>query len=299
MEQTQMQINDSSSPADALIGNYRKLEDLGIGGYSRVLLAAHKETGDLVAIKILLSEPIEEKNSAGQVTNVKWTISKSKYRQCKREMEIMKRVEHENVVKLIDFMEDATFPQQKDNQTVETPCLCVVLEHCSKGELFDYLMFVGGLGSRVTRTYFHQLLNGLQAMHKAGYVHRDLKPENLLLDDNYNLKIADFGYATLFKENKQKILLSSICGTRGYLAPELIKGERYTHMVDLFAVGIIMFTSFAGCMLTMCCFNFFFFFNFNFVFFSSNLNFVFQLQLILVYCSSPVSTCWSRRLVVG
>ena len=243
-------LSDSSSTADGLVGNkYRKLEDLGVGGYSRVLLAADKDNGQLVAVKILLSEPTEEKNAQGQVTNIKWEISKSKYRQCKREMELMRKIEHNNVVKLINFMDNATFPQKtKDNkQTIDTPCLCVVLEYCSKGELFDYLMYAGGLGSRVTRTYFHQFLNGLQAMHKAGYVHRDLKPENLLLDDNYNLKIADFGFATPFKDNKQKILLASTCGTRGYLAPELIKGEKYTHMVDLFAVGIIMFTTFAGC----------------------------------------------------
>ena len=66
------------------------------------------------------------------------------------------------------------------------------MEYCSRGELFDFLMYTGRLGERATRTYFHQFLNGLNAMHKSGYAHRDLKPENLLLSDDFTLKVLYF-----------------------------------------------------------------------------------------------------------
>ena len=69
------------------------------------------------------------------------------------------------------------------------------MEYCSRGELFDFLMYTGRLGERATRTYFHQFLNGLNAMHKSGYAHRDLKPENLLLSDDFTLKVEHLFYS--------------------------------------------------------------------------------------------------------
>merc|ERR1719273_1371727 len=84
-------------------------------------------------------------------------------------------------------------------------------------------------------------------MHKLGIAHRDLKPENLLLDENYVLKIADFGFATSFVDDSGKShKMKTACGTKGYLAPELLKGKKYTHKCDIFAYGIILFTTFAG-----------------------------------------------------
>merc|ERR1712003_317815 len=92
-------------------------------------------------------------------------------------------------------------------------------------------------------------INGLEAMHKLGIAHRDLKPENLLLNENYVLKIADFGFATSFLDESgsgkiQK--MKTACGTKGYSAPELLKGKKYTHKCDIFALGIILFTTYAG-----------------------------------------------------
>merc|ERR1719266_1701951 len=101
-----------------------------------------------------------------------------------------------------------------------------------------------------SRSYFHQMIEGLNAMHKLGIAHRDLEPENLLFDENYTLKIADFGFATSFVDESQgktqRKKMKTACGTKGYLAPELLKGKKYTHKCDIFALGIILFTTFAG-----------------------------------------------------
>ena len=66
------------------------------------------------------------------------------------------------------------------------------------GSIFDYLSYNQPFGDIPTRTYFHQLMDGLHAMHKKGFLHRDLKPENLLIDKYYTLKIADFGFSRSF-----------------------------------------------------------------------------------------------------
>lgn len=163
-----------------------------------------------------------------------------------RELNVMKKVKHENVIQLIEFDENAEYPESDGRKT---KCIVTVLEFASGGELFDFLMFTGCFDECASRSYFHQMMNGLEAMHELGIAHRDLKPENLLLNEHYVLKIADFGFATSFVDESgsgrvQK--MKTACGTKGYLAPELLKGKKYTHKCDIFAMGIILFTTYAG-----------------------------------------------------
>ena len=121
------------------------------------------------------------------------------------------------------------------------------LEFAAGGELFDYLMYTGHFDDAATRSYFKQLIDGLDAMHKAGIAHRDLKPENLLMDSSFTLKIADFGFATEFMDaNGNMNLMKTPCGTKNYLAPEFWKGQKYSYKCDIFAAGIILFTTYAG-----------------------------------------------------
>ena len=90
-------------------------------------------------------------------------------------------------------------------------------------------------------------MNGLGYLHAAGYAHRDLKPENLLLDDNFNLKITDFGFAELIERSDGSVLHEEKLGTAGYMAPEIHLGHAYSgQSVDLFAAAIILFTVLTG-----------------------------------------------------
>jgi len=208
-------------------------DTLGMGGYSKVKLGIHRKTGQKAALKIMLADE-----------NGK--ISDSKKKQLIRELNVMKKVKHENVIQLIEFDENAEYPESDGRKT---KCIVTVLEFASGGELFDFLMFTGCFDEYASRSYFHQMIDGLEAMHKLGIAHRDLKPENLLLNDRYVLKIADFGFATSFLDESgsgkiQK--MKTACGTKGYLAPELLKGKKYTHKCDIFALGIILFTTYAG-----------------------------------------------------
>lgn len=207
------------------------METLGMGGYSKVKMGLHKKSAERAALKIMFAD------HTGQ-------MSKSKKQQLLRELNVMKKVNHPNVIKLISFNEDARYPEANGSLT---PCIMTALELATGGELFDYLMYTGHFDDAATRSYFKQLIDGLDAMHTAGIAHRDLKPENLLVDHTFTLKIADFGFATEFMDDNGKMsLMKTPCGTKNYLAPEFWKGLKYSYKCDIFAAGIILFTVYAG-----------------------------------------------------
>lgn len=85
-------------------------------------------------------------------------------------------------------------------------------------------------------------MNGLSHVHNSGYTHRDLKPENLMIDDNFNLKIADFGFAAPVNGRDGMGLLDTNLGTFNYMAPEILLGQEYEgRSIDIFAAAVILF----------------------------------------------------------
>jgi len=114
----------------------------------------------------------------------------------------------------------------------------IVMEYVAGGLLFDLCQTMGAMGEDAGRFFMNQLVNSLDYMHNLRCVHRDLKLENILVDDQLNLKIADFGFAC-YKSIDQ---LKSYRGTMTYMAPEIKEGKTYDGtQVDLFSVGVIIF----------------------------------------------------------
>lgn len=126
------------------------------------------------------------------------------------ELNIMKALQHENLVRLYDVRENAIY-RKKDDSTYE--CFAIVLEYVGGGELFDFVAETGRFSEKVTRTYFHQMMNGLYYMHCKGYAHRDIKPENILLSRDFTLKLADFGFACFLKGKDGSGILHTKLGT--------------------------------------------------------------------------------------
>lgn len=207
------------------LGKWRVGPMLGEGGFSQVRLGIHERDGRKVALKILEKKPGNSVNSTER-------------KQVESEIDAMKKITHKNVIQLVDFSLDMTYKKKN--------IILVVLELAPGGELFEYLSFTGAFEEPLARSYFHQLVEGLHAAHEVSICHRDLKPENLLLDANFQLKIADFGFAHAMKGQGK---LYTECGTTGYMAPEMLsqKGEGYDgSKVDVWAIGVILFICIAG-----------------------------------------------------
>lgn len=117
----------------------------------------------------------------------------------------------------------------------------MALELASKGELFDYIFQTGSLSEEIARFYFLQLLNALEYIHNKGISHCDIKLENILLDERFNLKLADFGFSSKKSTN------TTFKGSGEYMAPEIYSEQGYHgHVVDLFAAGVLLFIMVTG-----------------------------------------------------
>eukprot|EP00331_Platyophrya_macrostoma_P033964 CAMPEP_0176442190 /NCGR_PEP_ID=MMETSP0127-20121128/21662_1 /TAXON_ID=938130 /ORGANISM="Platyophrya macrostoma, Strain WH" /LENGTH=380 /DNA_ID=CAMNT_0017827145 /DNA_START=70 /DNA_END=1212 /DNA_ORIENTATION=+ len=121
----------------------------------------------------------------------------------------------------------------------------IVLEHAINGDLYPYLE-CGPLAEGICRYYFEQLLDAVEHLHSNGYCHLDIKPENILLDDRFNLKLTDFGYATAYSQTTGSKTVYSSCGTSAYYPPEAWKAAAKENgydgtKADIFQLGILLF----------------------------------------------------------
>ena len=133
-------------------------------------------------------------------------------------MEVSQKLNHQRLINSIDQAKHTKFTDQNGE---ERHVSYIAYELAPKGELFKYIAQKGGMPLPVLRYYAQQLMEGIQYMHSRGVVHRDLKCENILLDKDYNLKIADFGFCgPVYAEDKSGFSTYHV-GTPGYTAPEI------------------------------------------------------------------------------
>ncbi|XP_076855348.1 phosphorylase b kinase gamma catalytic chain, liver/testis isoform [Brachyhypopomus gauderio] len=206
---------------------YEPKEVIGRGVSSVVRRCVHKYTGQELAVKAI--EITAEKMTAQQLEEVKSSTLK--------EIHVLNMVQgHPSIITLIDSYESATF-------------IFLVFDLMRRGELFDYLTEKVTLSEKETRSIMRALLEAVQYLHSFNIVHRDLKPENILLDDQGHIKLSDFGFSVQLQPGEK---LRELCGTPGYLAPEILKCsmdetcDGYGKEVDLWACGVILFTLLAG-----------------------------------------------------
>jgi len=170
---------------------------------------------------------------------------RSQRTQVYNEIVSLRRINNPHVVNVLSYDLKCKYP---DSSGKYRKTFLVVLEYCPGGELFDILKYTHKLDSVTARTFFIQMLEGLKACHDVGVVHRDMKPQNLLLDASYQLKIADFGLSYIAKDKKDldERKMKTHCGTRGFQAPELLKGVKYTKSCDIFSCGVVLFILLTG-----------------------------------------------------
>ncbi|KAM0877916.1 hypothetical protein ACQ4PT_035206 [Festuca glaucescens] len=192
---------------------------LGKGTFGKVHYARSLESNQSVAIKMLDKEKVLKVGLSEQI---------------KREVTTMRLVAHKNIVQLHEVM--AT--QNK---------IYFVMEYVKGGELFDKVAKSGKLTEGDAHKYFQQLISAVDYCHSQGVYHRDLKPENLLLDENEDLKVSDFGLSALSESKRQDGLLHTTCGTPAYVAPEVISKRGYDGAKsDIWSCGVVLFVLAAG-----------------------------------------------------
>lgn len=201
-----------------LLGRYEIGKLLGHGTFAKVYHARNVKTGESVAIKVIDKEKILK---GGLIVHIK------------REISILRRVRHPNIVQLFEVM--ATKSK-----------IFFVMEYVKGGELFNKVA-KGRLKEEVARKYFQQLISAVGFCHARGVYHRDLKPENLLLDEDGDLKVSDFGLSTVSDQIQQDGLFHTFCGTPAYVAPEVLARKGYdAAKVDIWSCGVILFVLMAG-----------------------------------------------------
>lgn len=201
-----------------LMGRYEVGRLLGQGTFAKVYYGRSIQTQESVAIKMIDKDKILRVGLMNQI---------------KREISVMRLVRHPHVVKLYEVMATKTK-------------IYFVMEYAKGGELFNKVS-KGKLKEDVARKYFQQLINAVDFCHSRGVYHRDLKPENLLLDENENLKISDFGLSALAESKHQDGLLHTTCGTPAYVAPEVINRNGYDGAkADTWSCGVILYVLLAG-----------------------------------------------------
>ena len=127
----------------------------------------------------------------------------------------------------------------------------IAMELADGGDLFDKIEADVGVGEDIAHFYFNQLVSAISYMHTKGVAHRDLKPENVLVTGDGNLKVADFGLATLFELKGQRRAANSVVGSPPYIAPEIVAtsktGVGYAPDVsDVWSCGIVLFVLLVG-----------------------------------------------------
>lgn len=191
-------------------------------------LAFNPETGQHAAIKIINPS----KNPSVNVSSIM------------KEAIIMNNLKHPHIIGIVDFYQQVEYAKKKG---VTENVLAIVMELARGGELFEYVKYSGRFSEIETRTYFKQLIETVEFCHGRNVTHRDLKPENLLFDADFNLKIADFGFATLLAGSDDSGKLTTLLGTPSYAAPEILLKQSYSGAaVDLFACGVILFVMYTG-----------------------------------------------------
>lgn len=149
---------------------------------------------------------------------------------------------HKNIIEFYDTGEDPAWTW-------------IAMELAEGGDLFDKIEADSGVSEDIAHVYFTQLINGIAYMHSRGVGHRDIKPENILLSSEGDLKLADFGMATLFEYGGKRKMAVTLCGSPPYVAPEVLscgtqgstKAAGYAaDLADIWSCGVVLFVLLAG-----------------------------------------------------
>ncbi len=207
----------STSWTSDLDTRYELLEEAGRGGMGVVYKARDRETGEIVALKVLKQDIAVDPVAAERFIN---------------EVRLSRRITHKNVTRVYEF-------------TRAGATAYLSMEYIEGESLRSIADRMGAVGLRKGVQIGRQICAALHEAHAQGIVHRDLKPENVMLDKSGNVKVMDFGIARLLDASATHTA-SGIIGTPAYMAPEQAEGKAVDARTDIYAVGLILYEIFTG-----------------------------------------------------
>lgn len=196
------------------VGAYILDEKIGKGSFAEVWKGKVEATGEPVAVKVISRNTVQETA------------------QLKQEVSVLKKISSPHIVRFRDLKKSATH-------------FYLILEYCNGGDLSSYIQRHGVIKEDLGRLFLRQLASGLSVLHRHNFIHRDLKPQNILLIDDKPplLRIADFGFSRALLPQD---MAATICGSPLYMAPEILRHDKYDSKADLWSVGAILFECFCG-----------------------------------------------------
>ncbi|KAM4563653.1 calcium/calmodulin-dependent protein kinase IGb [Odontesthes bonariensis] len=189
------------------------MEELGSGAFAEVYMVRERKTGKTFAMKCVKKKNKRDINLENEIA-------------------VLRRIKHENVVGMEDFYESRTH-------------YYLIIQLVSGGELFDRILDRGMYSEKDASRVIQQVLQAVSYLHQNGVVHRDLKPENILYysqDEDSKIMISDFGLSKMVDNG----IMSTACGTPGYVAPEVLAQKPYSKAVDCWSIGVITYILLCG-----------------------------------------------------
>jgi serine/threonine protein kinase/Tfp pilus assembly protein PilF len=198
-------------------GRYQIIEELGHGGMGRVYKVHDTKIGEKIALKLIRPEAGVDKNSLERFSN---------------ELKLARKIRHKNICQMFDLGEDRGTRY-------------ITMEYVHGEDLKQLIRKVGRLSPGQAIGIAKQVCAGLEEAHKLGVVHRDLKPQNIMLDENGDTRIMDFGIArSVF--GKSITGAGIMIGTPEYMSPEQVEGKGTDRRSDIYSVGVILYEMLTG-----------------------------------------------------
>jgi serine/threonine protein kinase len=192
-------------------GSYSYLRTLGCGSFAVVVLVVHVPTQEQWACKVVPRSKMQDDAVLQRFI---------------QEIDILQSVEHQSIVKIKEVL----YTDQN---------LFIVTEYCPNGELSTYLSNAGELQFPEIQKFFFQIIHALYFLHERGVAHRDIKLDNILLDEENNLRLADFGFS---RYSDGSSLMETPCGSPYYAAPEILCGKSYDGTKsDIWSAGVVLY----------------------------------------------------------
>ena len=190
---------------------------IGKGAFGEVWKVLHKQSNKKYVLKVMDKSSIKEQKLSDQIN---------------REIEIMYKLNHPHVIRLINHFEDDKY-------------FYLIIPYASKGQLYSLLRRQVRFDQRTAAQYMREVLEAVRYIHSFNpkIIHRDIKPENILLDENCRVLLSDFGWSNFLYDNEYR---KTFCGTPEYLSPEMVKKSGHNEMVDIWALGVLLFEFLAG-----------------------------------------------------